>query len=223
MIPVITIDGPAASGKGTVAKIVAARLGFHYLDSGALYRVTALAALNLGIDMGDAHAVSRVAQDLDVQFVGEKVILAQEDVSSLVRTEEIGKLASKIAAFPELRVALLKRQRDFQKAPGLVTDGRDMGSVVFPNAILKVFLTAQVELRAERRYKQLILNNLIDGVQPGILADLLVELQKRDEQDSQRAVAPLILQNDAKRLDTSDMSIENAVEQILRWYNERWV
>lgn len=223
MIPVITIDGPAASGKGTVAKKVADRLKFHYLDSGALYRVTALAALNQGVDISDAEAVSQVAQNLEVEFLEEKVLLAQQDVSSIVRTEEIGRLASIIAVFPTVRTALLNRQRAFQKKPGLVTDGRDMGSVVFPQASLKIFLTARAEVRAERRYKQLILNNLIDEVQSGIFADILSDLQKRDEQDRNRAEAPLVLQIDAKLLDTSNMSIEDTVEQILLWGNDRLI
>lgn len=219
----ITIDGPAASGKGTVAKKVADRLEFHYLDSGALYRVTALAALNQGVDMYDAQAVSRVAQNLEIQFLDEKVLLAQQDVSSIVRTEKIGGFASIIAVFPAVRTALLNRQRAFQKRPGLVTDGRDMGSVVFPNANLKIFLTASAQVRAERRYKQLISNNLIDEAQSGIFPGILSDLQKRDEQDRNRAEAPLVLQVDAKLLDTSNMSIEDTVEQILLWNNDRLI
>jgi cytidylate kinase len=221
MIPVIAIDGPSASGKGTLAQQVATQLGFHYLDSGALYRVTVLACLRQGVDLSDELKVSVVASHLQVAFTADKVFLEGIDVSSELRTEEAGKMASTIATYPSVRAALLARQRAFAQAPGLVAEGRDMGSVVFPDAKLKVFLTAPAEVRAERRYKQLISKGLIEETQTGIFENILADLQLRDAQDQHRVAAPLKQQADAKRLDTSTMGIEEAIQQILRWYREK--
>jgi 3-phosphoshikimate 1-carboxyvinyltransferase len=213
--PVIAIDGPSASGKGTVAGRVAATLGFAYLDSGALYRLTALASRRAGVDWADETGVAAVAAALDVEFVGEDIYLAGSLVGDAIRTEEISAAASKVAALPAVRAALLFRQRVFNAAPGLVGDGRDMGSVVFPQASLKVFLTATAEARAERRYKQLIGKGFSAN-----LADLLADLRQRDERDSQRSVAPLRQEADARLLDTTQLTIEEAVNQVLSWYRE---
>jgi cytidylate kinase len=220
MIPVIAIDGPSASGKGTIAQRIAEQLDFHYLDSGALYRLTALAIVHLGVNMKDELQVSLVASSLDVEFKGEQIWLAGQDVSSEVRTENVGNMASTIATYPSVRAALLARQRAFRARPGLVADGRDMGSVVFPDATLKVFLTASIAVRAERRYKQLISKGLIDEKQAGIVDAISMDLQKRDEQDQTRATAPLKQQADAKYLDTSAMSIKEVIAQITSWFHE---
>jgi cytidylate kinase len=211
-IPVIAIDGPTASGKGTVAQRVAAALGFHYLDSGALYRLTALAALKQGIDLNDENQVAEVARNLNLQFLGEKVILDGEDVSETIRTESASQNASRVAAFPAVRDALTERQRAFRVAPGLVCDGRDMASVIFPDAQLKIFLTASVEARAERRTNQLKQKGI-----SAILADVVKELRIRDERDSNRQVAPLKKLDGAYLLDTTAISANAAVEQVLRW------
>lgn len=213
--PVIAIDGPSASGKGTVAARVAAALGYGYLDSGALYRLTALAARRAKIDWTDEVGVAALAAALDVEFSESEIRLDGQAVGDAIRTEEISAGASKVAALPAVREALLFRQRAFNKAPGLVGDGRDMGSVVFPGAPLKVFLTASAEVRAERRYKQLIEKGF-----PAILADLLQELCERDERDSRRSVAPLRQEKDAKLLDTTGLTIEQAVNQVLVWSKE---
>lgn len=215
-VPVITIDGPTASGKGTVAARVAERLGFHLLDSGALYRLTALQALRDGIDLGDEHAVATVGAQLPVRFVGGEILLAGENVADAIRAEQVGNLASKIAALPAVRQALFGLQLNFRQAPGLVADGRDMGTVIFPTAQTKVFLTASVEARAQRRYKQLIDKGFSANME-GLLADL----QARDERDTNRAVAPLVPAEDAHILDTSDMGVDQAVEQVLAWYAQK--
>lgn len=212
-IPVITIDGPTASGKGTVAGRVAAQLGFALLDSGALYRLTALSALEAGIDLADAVAVSALVATLDIHFEGERILLSGRDVSRQIREEAVGVAASKIAALPAVRQALVDLQHSFRRPPGLVADGRDMGTVIFPDAQLKVFLTASVEARAERRYKQ-----LIDKGFPANMLALLQDLQERDARDTQRAVAPLKPAEGARLLDTSAMTIEQSVEQVLAWY-----
>lgn len=212
-IPVITIDGPTASGKGTVSHIVAQKLGFHYLDSGALYRLTALSALRKGTDLGDEHALAKTARDLHCTFSGEHIFLGQENVAAAIRAEEVGNAASKIAALPAVRQALYTLQLEFRKAPGLVADGRDMGSVIFPHAPLKVFLTASVEARAERRYKQ-----LIDKGFPANMADLLKDLKERDDRDTNRKIAPLKPAEGAYVLDTSAMTVDEAVGQVLGWY-----
>ncbi|HWW69229.1 MAG TPA: (d)CMP kinase [Duganella sp.] len=212
-IPVITIDGPTASGKGTVAHRVADRLGFHYLDSGALYRLTALSALRRGTDLNDEHALAKLAEHLQCSFRGSEIILSQENVSDAIRAEEVGNTASKIATFPAVRHALVGLQLGFRKAPGVVADGRDMGSVIFPHAVLKVFLTATVAARADRRYKQLIGKGISANME-----DLLMDLQARDDRDTHRAIAPLVPAEGAHVLDTSNMTADQAVEQVLQWY-----
>jgi cytidylate kinase len=212
-IPVITIDGPTASGKGTVAHRVADHLGFHLLDSGALYRLTALSALRRGADLQDEHAVAKLAEHLPARFNGGHIFLGTEDVSHAIRAEEVGNMASKIAALPRVREALYGLQLAFRQTPGLVADGRDMGTVIFPGAKLKVFLTASVEARAQRRYKQ-----LIDKGFSANMFDLLEDLQARDARDTQRAVAPLVPAEGAHILDTSSMTVDEAVAQVLGWY-----
>ncbi len=215
-IPVITIDGPTASGKGTVASRVAAALGFAFLDSGALYRLTALSALEGNVPLDDELSLARLAKVLDVHFDGERILLAGREVQDAIRQEAVGNAASKIAALPTVRAALVELQHGFRRAPGLVADGRDMGTVIFPDAPLKVFLTASVEARADRRYKQLIGKGF-----PANMLDLLQDLKERDARDTQRAVAPLKPAEGAHLLDTSDMTIEQAVAQVLEWYSQR--
>jgi cytidylate kinase len=212
-IPVITIDGPTASGKGTVAHKVADRLGFHVLDSGALYRLTALSALRAGADLADEQEIATIAAQLPAKFVAGEIFLGDENVSAALRAEEVGNTASKIAALPAVRQALFGLQLAFRRAPGLVADGRDMGTVIFPTAQLKVFLTASVAARAQRRYKQ-----LIDKGFPANMDDLLADLQARDERDTHRAVAPLVPAEGAHLLDTSGMTADEAVEEVLKWY-----
>jgi cytidylate kinase len=213
--PVITIDGPSASGKGTVAARVADALGFHYLDSGALYRLVTLAALRRGADLDDEPALARVARDMDVQFRGGAIGLDGEDVTEALRTEEVSAAASRVAARPAVRTALLERQRGLRAAPGLVADGRDMGSVVFPEAALKVFLTAEVETRAERRYKQLMEKGMYAKI-----GDVVEELRRRDERDSSRPVAPLKHYPDAIFLDTTGLTVDEAVQKVLGWWRD---
>jgi len=215
VVPVIAIDGPSASGKGSVAARVAAALGWHYLDSGALYRLTALAARRAGVAWDDEAGVAAIAATLEVEFGQESIRLAGEEVGDAIRSEEMSSGASQVAALPAVREALLFRQRVFASAPGLVGDGRDMGSVVFPQACLKVFLTASAEIRAERRYKQLI----DKGISANLPA-LLQDLRERDDRDARRTVAPLRQEADAKLLDTTGLSIEEAVQQVLVWYRE---
>lgn len=212
-LPVITIDGPTASGKGTVAARVADRLGYHLLDSGALYRMTALSAMRAGVALDDERAVAQLAGQLPASFVNGGIFLAGVEVGEAIRSEEVGNNASKIAALPAVRQSLYALQLGFRKAPGLVADGRDMGTVIFPNARLKVFLTASVEARAERRYKQ-----LIDKGFSAKMDDLLADLQARDERDTRRTVAPLVAAEGAYILDTSDMTVDEAVEQVLHWH-----
>jgi CMP/dCMP kinase len=214
--PVIAIDGPTASGKGTVAALVAARLGFHLLDSGALYRLTALASVRYGIVPTDELALAALVSDLHITFREGCAQLDGVDVSGDIRAEEIGNRASAIAVHPSVRAALVARQRAFRKEPGLVADGRDMGTVIFPDAVLKVFLTASVEARAARRHKQLIQKGFSANMD-----DLLRDLRERDERDSHRAAAPLKPAADAKLLDTSSLSIDQAVEEVVNWYRER--
>ena len=213
--PVIAIDGPSASGKGTVAARVALALGFAYLDSGALYRLTALAAKQAGVAWTDEAGVAAIAAKLDVEFSETDIRLDGQLVGDAIRTEEMSAGASLVAALPAVREALLFRQRAFNTTPGLVGDGRDMGSVIFPQAALKVFLTASPEVRAERRYKQLIEKGLSAN-----LPDLLLDLKQRDKRDSQRSVAPLRQELDAKLLDTTSLTIEQAVNQVLNWLQE---
>ena len=217
-IPVICIDGPTASGKGTVAAEVAKRLGYHFLDSGAMYRITAYAALQAGLVIDPAHetAIAQLAKSLPVRFDGGRVYLGNEDVTDAIRTEEAGMNASRVSALPSVRTALVDLQHGFQRLPGLVADGRDMGTVIFPDAPLKVFLTASAACRAERRYKQLISK----GFQANI-EDLRADLEARDARDSSRSVAPLKPAQDALVLDNSTLTIEQAVNQVMNWWLER--
>jgi CMP/dCMP kinase len=211
--PVITIDGPTASGKGTVAALVAATLGFHLLDSGALYRLTALASLRYNLEPDDGDALAKLVEQLHITFREGCAQLDGVDVSAQIRAEEIGNRASAIAVHGQVRTALIARQRAFRRVPGLVADGRDMGTVIFPDATLKVFLTASVEARAARRYKQLIQKGFSANME-----NLLRDLRERDARDSSRVAAPLKPAVDAKTLDTSGLSIDQAVEQIIGWF-----
>ena len=212
-IPVLTIDGPSGSGKGTLAQRMAAELGWHYLDSGALYRVLAQAALQAEIDLADESALAELAATLPVTFDVEAdkltVLLNDQDVSLLIRSEQAGNAASKVAAIPAVRSALLQRQRDFRQLPGLVTDGRDMGTVVFPDAPYKVYLTASAEVRASRRYKQLKEKGIDSN-----LPDLIKEITERDERDQQRDVAPLKSAADAIILDSTALGIDAVFQRV---------
>ncbi len=210
---IIAIDGPSASGKGTVASRVAAALGFDYLDSGALYRLTALYAQQRNADWGDEAAVAALAGQLPAEFDGGRILLDGRDVTDAIRTEAIGMGASAVAQLPKVREALLQRQRAFLTEKGLVGDGRDMGSVIFPDAALKIFLTASARIRAERRAKQI-------GVPvEGVAFDrILSDIEARDEADTRRAVAPLKQQPDALLLDTTHLTIEESVKKVLDWY-----
>ena len=212
-IPVICIDGPTASGKGTLASTVAQRLGYHYLDSGALYRLAAFAAATQGIDLNDGVGVANVARSLSVRFTGETIWLAGQDVSSAIRTEEAGMAASQVSSHPEVRTALLALQHSFRTLPGLVADGRDMGTVIFPNSELKIYLTASTVHRAERRHKQLISKG-----NSATLPDVEQDLEARDQRDTLRKTAPLKPAYNAKLLDNSDLSIETSVHQVLDWW-----
>lgn len=219
-VPVITIDGPSASGKGTLSRMVSETLGWSMLDSGALYRLVALAAINNGVDAENVAEVAQLALDLDVEFVSTseetRILLDGQDVGESIRTETCGNMASKVAAIPEVRQALLERQRAFQSGPGLVADGRDMGTVVFPDAVLKIFLTATAQERAKRRHKQL--------KEKGInvsLGDLFDEIAERDQRDSSRSAAPLQAAKDAVHLDTTDITAEEAARQIIELYQTR--
>lgn len=210
---VIAIDGPSASGKGTIAARIASILNRDYLDSGALYRLTALFAKQRKIDWANEEQIAQLAATLPVIFIGGKVLLNDLDVTHTIRSEEVGLNASKIAAYPSVRAALLQRQRDFLTAKGLVADGRDMASVVFPNAELKIFLTASAQVRAKRRALQLGL--AINGEE---FKKILVDIEKRDAADRTRAVAPLQPVTDAHILDTSSLNIEESIQKILDWY-----
>jgi len=215
-IPVITIDGPTASGKGTLAAAVAERLGYHTLDSGSLYRVTALAAQRVGVSAQDEAGVAAVARSLHLAFEGTRVLLSGEDVSDQLRAEAVGTMASQISVWPAVRAALTDLQHAFRQLPGLVADGRDMGTVIFPQAGLKVFLTATPAARAERRHKQLISKGFSAN-----LADLRQDLEQRDERDRNRVVAPLKPAEDALSLDNSQLGIEASVQQVLDWWQAR--
>ena len=219
-IPVITIDGPSGAGKGTIAQNVAGELGFHILDSGSLYRLTALASLNAGLDLTNESAISEIALNLPVVFKPTssslQILLSGKDVSEVIRKEEIGMRASKVAAIPAVRDALLARQRGFSEMPGLVADGRDMGTTIFPHAPLKIFMTASAEERAERRYKQLNAK----GISANIAA-LVKDLKLRDEQDANRAVSPLKPADDAIQIDTTDMSIDGVTQMVLDLAKQR--
>src|SRR5688500_335971 len=212
--PVIAIDGPSASGKGTIASRVAGILGFHYLESGALYRLAALVALREGLE--DEGAIARAAEAMDVSFQGEEIFLEDQEVSLQVRHEHVGTRASEVARMPEVRTALLKRQRAFRRPPGLVADGRDMATVVFPGAELKIFLTARPEIRAERRYKQLIDKGIAAN-----LASLSRDLEQRDARDRNRSIAPLVPASDSQVLDSSALSIEEVVACIVAWWKQK--
>jgi len=214
VVPVIAIDGPSASGKGTVAQRVATALGMHYLDSGALYRLLGLAAQKRGIALEAEDQLAELAGQVDIRFEGEDIWLDGAKVGDELRTEESGSAASKIAALPMVRAALLDKQRAFRRAPGLVADGRDMASVVFPDSILKIFLTASAEARAERRYKQLKQKGMSANI-----AALLQDIQARDERDTQRSVAPLQQAQGASLLDTTPLNIEQAVQEVLTRYH----
>ena len=217
-LPVVCVDGPTASGKGTLAVVLAQRLGYHFLDSGSLYRITALAALQagLGLDTASEEAIATLVQGLRIEFKGGRVLLNGNDVSDRIRTEESGMNASKVSALPAVRLALVHLQHSFRQLPGLVADGRDMGTVIFPDAALKVFLTASTEQRALRRYKQLISK----GISTTLLA-LRSDLEARDARDTSRAVAPLKPAQDAKLLDNSDLSVEKSVDQVLNWWQSK--
>ncbi len=230
--PVVTIDGPSGAGKGTVCQILARTLGFHYLDSGALYRLTALAAKRQGVDWQDETAVAEVASNMKVEFKptesGVTILLNGEDSTTAIRQEEMSLGASKVAVHPQVRQALLDLQLSFQKAPGLVADGRDMGTTVFPAAPAKIFLTASAEARAERRYKQLVDTKLIDPQLPGqsesdSLRALLEDIQARDLRDSQRTSSPLKPADDALMLDSTALSIEEVVAKALEYLKQQGV
>lgn len=219
-IPVVTIDGPGGAGKGTISGLVAERLGWHLLDSGALYRLTAQAAVKHHIALDDELGLASLAQRLDVAFPVEdgqpRTFLESEDVSQLIRTEQAGERASQVAALPAVRQSLLQRQRDFCQAPGLVADGRDMGTVVFPDATLKIFLTASADERARRRYLQ-----LQEAGVDASLSSLLKEIQARDARDTQRSVAPLKPADDAITLDTTRLSIPEVVDRLTELLAQR--
>lgn len=214
-IPIITIDGPSASGKGTIAQLVAKKLGFHYLDSGALYRLVALEMLQSHVDIDNIAELTEIARKLNTVFKDDQIYLDGKIVTDDIRSEQCGNLASKLAAYPQVRAALTERQRAFRQLPGLVTDGRDMGSVIFPDANLKIFLTASAEIRAQRRHNQLIEKGISANI-----ADLLQDIVKRDERDSNRSIAPLQQCTDARLLDTSSLTISQAQDTVLTWYNE---
>jgi cytidylate kinase len=215
-VPVIAIDGPTASGKGTIAERVARALGFHYLDSGALYRLVAWRAMQRRVDVTDEAGLVRLAASMEPGFADGRIELDGQDVTDAIRREEVSRLASLVAVHPGVRQALLDLQRARRRAPGLVADGRDMGTVVFPDATLKVYLTASVDARAERRHKQLIEKGF-----PANIATLSQELRARDARDAGRTASPLKPAEDAYQLDSSGLTIEEVVAQVLDWYAKR--
>ena len=216
-MPVITIDGPSGSGKGTVCRLLAQKLGWDVLDSGAIYRVLALAALHHQIETSDEDALMPLAANLDVQFVfdeqshSSKIILEGEEVTHSIRNEEVGAAASKVAALPRVREALLRRQRAFKTENGLIADGRDMGTIVFPDAPVKIYLTASADERAQRRYNELMERGL-----DVTLSGLLEDIKKRDERDMNRAVAPLVAAEDAVSIDTTELNAEQVFTQVMQ-------
>lgn len=214
-IDVIAIDGPVASGKGSVSAGVARALGFHVLDSGALYRLTGLSCVLNGVSLNDEEAVTQTAKNLKPLFKDGLIFLEGKDVTDAIRTEEAGLNASKIAAYPAVRKALFELQRSSAVAPGLVADGRDMGSVVFPDACLKIFLTASAESRAQRRYNQLKEKGISSNI-----GDLVSDLKERDRRDMERSVAPLKPAEGARILDSSHLTLQETIDQVLRWYQE---
>jgi cytidylate kinase len=215
-VPMITIDGPTASGKGTLASQLAARMGWHYLDSGALYRLVALSALEASISLDDAAALAGVAAQLPVRFDGQRLLLAGRDVTDLVRQEHVGNAASRISVHAAVRAALVQLQHSFARSPGLVADGRDMGTVIFPQAKLKIFLTASARTRAERRCKQ-----LIDKGFSAKLDSLLRDLEERDQRDASRASAPTRPAEDALMLDNSGLTVEQTVDWVIQQWQKR--
>jgi len=213
-VKIITIDGPSGAGKGTVSRILAKQLGFHYLDSGALYRLLGLVAVRHGLEISISSDLTKLAENMDVRFqakdTGQNIVLLEgEDVTDELRTEETGALASRVAENPKVRSALLLRQQQFAKPPGLVADGRDMGTKVFPEAQLKIFLTASIEERAKRRYKQ-----LLEGGENVKLRALEEQVRSRDERDMNRKSSPLAVATDAVEVDTSDLTIQEAVDRV---------
>ena len=216
-VPVIAVDGPAASGKGTIAAGVAQALGYHQLDSGSLYRLVALAALDAGVGADEEAKLAPIADKLDVAFVNGRIVLEGRDVTDRIRQEDMSAAASRVAVHPAVRAALISRQRAFRQPPGLVADGRDMGTVVFPDATLKVYLTASQQERAERRYKQLIEKGMSDT-----LESLLRDIRERDARDAGRATAPLAAAPDAVILDTTGMTIAAAIQFVLDRYGAVW-
>ncbi len=217
VIPVITIDGPAASGKGAVAQAVAEKLDFHYLDSGAIYRAAALAIELEGKDIDGANQLeadaASIAAKMDLRFDRNEIFLSDHNITDDIRTEQCGKNASKIAVLPALRAALLNLQHSFRRPPGLVAEGRDMGTVIFPDAVLKIFLTASAEARAERRHKQLMAKGI-----NATIKDLLREIQLRDARDRERSIAPLRASNDTVTIDTSALSLPQSIAAVLKLY-----
>jgi cytidylate kinase len=215
VLPIITIDGPSGAGKGTIARLLADKLGWQLLDSGAIYRVLALAAIHHNVELDNEEALTPLAGHLDVRFTSEngsiKVVLEGEDVSREIRSEKIGNAASKVAAFPRVREALLRRQRAFQTIEGLIADGRDMGTVVFPNAPVKLFLTASAEERAQRRFAQLQQHGFDAKIQ-----SLLSEINERDERDRNRVVAPLVPADDALVVDSTGLTIEQVLAEVVK-------
>lgn len=207
---IITIDGPAGAGKGTISKLVSQNMGFHYLDSGAIYRVIAFEANQKGLAINQISQITEFIDAINIQFIGDKIFLTDKDVSELIRSEDIGKFASEIAKNEEIRKNILEFQKSFFKPPGLVADGRDMGTVIFPKAKVKIFLTASIQERANRRYKQLILKEKDVN-----LTDLFQRIKLRDESDKNRKISPLKAANDAYLVKTDNLSIKQSYEKVM--------